>query len=166
MKKILLLAAALAAGFPSYAAVQYDDKFVGFVGKGDVQSTFDMDNAALQAAAPSIRFRAQLAGVASWRCQGTNPVGKVITTQHERSTSINAAVGYSARRNTQGQVTGFILSGIGTETTFTGIGQCPPAKGWLVPPTLVPDSISYNTADPMLQVSRDGEMWFDLPVTP
>jgi len=148
-------------------AVQYDDKLVGFVGKGDVQSVFDLDNAGLQTIAPSIRFRVQAAGGASWRCVGTNPVGKVIVTQHERSDAVTSAVAFSARRNSQGQVTGFILDGLaGASPTYTTVGQCPVAKGWLVQPVLVPDSITYSTLDPMLQVSRDGETWLDLPATP
>jgi hypothetical protein len=165
--KQILAAVLVTAALPAFAAVQYDERFIGFVGKGDVQSAFDLDNAGLQAAAPGIRFRAQLAGFASWRCVGTNPAGKIIVTQHERAQPVNSAVGFSARRNSQGQVTGFILNGLNAnETVYTGIGQCPAAKGWLIQPTLVPDSISYTTLDPMLQVSRDGELWLDLPVTP
>lgn len=152
----------------AYADVSVDENGVGFVGKGDVQSIYGWNNAGLQENAPKVLFRLGTTGSAKWVCAGYNGANKYTTMK--KSSETNKVVGnvsYTARKNSQAQVTGFILNGrdVNTVQAIT-IGDCPPAKGWVVQPTLVPGSIEYGNTDMHLEVSIGDGVWYELLITP
>lgn len=165
--KSLAFACGLMVGAVAHADVAYDENGVGFVGKGDVQTIFDWNNAMLQENAALVRFRLLSAGSSTWTCTGVNPAGHTVTQTHStESQSVAAAVNYVARKNAANQITGFMLNGaeLGS-STYAGIGQCNTLRNWLVQPTLDVDSIVYEGGDALLQISLDGEEWHDLPIT-
>jgi hypothetical protein len=169
--KILALTASLAVATSASAAVTYDANGVGFVGNGDIQTLYGWNNAGLNANADLVMFRLLSDGSVTWTCTGVNPAGHTVTQSHSLETQpLDASVDFSVRRNPQGNVTGFELHGteggaaLGT-TEYTSIGSCNTLRNWQVQPTLDPYSINMNGGGPMLQVSIDGEEWFDLPVT-
>jgi hypothetical protein len=166
--KILLFAGCFAFAAAGHAAVIYDENGVGFVGKGDVQTIYDWNNTMLQDNAHLVRFRMLVSGSASWTCTGVNPAGKTVTQSHStESESVDAAVSFDARKNRVGQVTGFVLNGAAVGSTeYAGVGVCPTLRNWLVQPSLDQDSLVYEgSADPLLQISIDGQEWYDLPIT-
>jgi hypothetical protein len=170
--KIAMVASALTLSALANAAVTYDGDGVGFVGKGDVQSIYDWNNYDFQENAELVEFRMLTGGGTTWKCSGNNPAGKlVIQTKGSESEGVNAEVGYDARKNRQGQVTGFILTGLKTAqggmTIYQSIDYCSTAPNdkWSNY-GLVEGSVNENGGgDPLLQVSIDGENWFDLPIT-
>jgi hypothetical protein len=170
--KLLALSALLAASLNASAAVTYDANGVGTVGKGDIQDLFGWNNAALQTNAPSLRFQLLTMSGATWQCLGYNPQGHAVLTTHAlEGTAVESAVAFEVRRNGQGNVTGFTLNGADVAAvTYTEVGKCPsPAlrAGWVQQPALVEDSLVYSGGGaPLLQVSSDGVIWHDLPVTP
>ena len=170
--KLLALSALLATSLTATAAVTYDANGVGFVGKGDVQLLFGWNNATLQASASSLHFQLLTVSGATWQCLGYNPQNKpVLTTHGLESSSVASAVAVEVRRNGQGIVTGFVLNGADVAAvTYTEVGTCPSPSlraGWVQQPALVEGSLVYSGGGaPMLQVSSDGEIWHDLPVTP
>lgn len=151
----------------SMASVSVDENGVGFVGKGDVQAVFDWNNSELQQNVGNLSFRFASSTTVSWKCEGTNPKGKIVTSQHESSTSLNAEIALDARKNKQGQITGFNLQGFdASQTTAQAVGTCGESKGFLVPYALVEDSVQWEgSGEPSLQVSIDGETWYDLLIT-
>jgi hypothetical protein len=156
----------LALSATSMASVSIDNDGVGFVGKGDVQQVFDWNNAQLQDNAASLQFRFGASNTASWTCAGENKAGKIVTTQHELTTGVHSAAAFDPRKNRQGQITGFILSGFDASQTSTqAAGQCPSNNGFVVQPALVGDINWNGSGEPTLQVSIDGNEWFDLPIT-
>jgi hypothetical protein len=130
------------------------------------------NNAALQTNAPSLRFQLLTMSGATWQCLGYNPQGHAVLTTHAlEGTAVESAVAFEVRRNGQGNVTGFTLNGADVAAvTYTEVGKCPsPAlrAGWVQQPALVEDSLVYSGGGaPLLQVSSDGVIWHDLPVTP
>jgi hypothetical protein len=166
--KSLALGCCLLLTAAANADVAYDENGVGFVGKGDLQLLFDWNNAALQENAGLIQFRMIVAGAATWTCTGVNPAGHTVTQTHAtESQSIEAAVNVAVRQNKTGQITGFTLEGaVFGQTTYAGVGQCNTLRNWQVQPALNPESIVYEgSGEPLLQVSRDGDEWHDLPIT-
>lgn len=161
MKKQFVLktvAAGVLIGLASlaHADVTIDENGIGFVGKGDVQSVFDWNNAQLQENAADIQFRLGSGIAATWQCQ--NP-GRGTVNIHDYQSVVSADIAVDTRKNRVGQVTGFILNGFGESSTI-GIGDCP-NNNW----TLLHESIQYlqdGEASSALQVSIDGENWFDL----
>jgi hypothetical protein len=111
----------------------------GFAAKGDVQSAFGWNNAKLQSNASGVTFSYNATetyeGVCEWTTGENSPNGaKTHTVTHGTSTSVNSAVSYQARTNSQGVITGFNLTGFGT-TTHSGAdvpvvgGPCPGNPG-------------------------------------
>jgi hypothetical protein len=170
--RILSIAALLLGAMPVVADVVYDANGVGFVGKGDVQEVFGWNSHTLNEEAGSLRFQLLTTSGATWQCLGINPAGNPVrTTRGTESDAIESTVVFDTRRNRSGQVTGFDLTGIEPYVTqYASIGSCPTpslSAGWIQQPTLVPDSLVYSNGEdgPLLQVSVDGVIWFDLPIT-
>jgi hypothetical protein len=110
---------------PALAAVTFDPAIgTGFVGKGDVQNSFQWNNADAQKNAQSISFTYKLVDTYEVTTQwytttgGKTPKTITHTVNHEKDTTMNANVQYDAR--THKQVDGFNLKGFGayTETGF------------------------------------------------
>jgi hypothetical protein len=163
----LTLVACLAFSSASLADVAYDENGVGFVGKGDLQTLYDWNNSMLQDNAESIGFRLLSGASASWTCTGVNPAGKTVTQSHSmESEALESDVTFSVRKNQAGQVTGFTLNGVVVGSTeYESPGTCNTLRNWLVQPSLDEGSLTYEGGDAMLQVSVDGQVWFDLPPT-
>lgn len=164
----LLFTGFFAFAAAAHAAVVYDENGVGFVGKGDVQTIYDWNNTMLQDNAHLVRFRMLVSGSATWTCTGVNPAGRTVTQTHSaQSESVDAAVSFDARKNRVGQITGFVLNGAAAGSTeYAGVGACNTPQNWRVQPSLDQDSLVYEgSADPLLQISIDGEEWHDLPIT-
>ena len=170
--KLLALSALLATSLTATAAVTYDANGVGFVGKGDVQLLFGWNNATLQANASSLQFQLLTVSGATWQCLGYNPQNKpVLTTHGLEGSTVESSVAIELRKNNQGSVTGFVLNGANVASvTYTEVGTCPSPNEkakWVQQPAMVEGSLVYSGGGaPMLQVSSDGEIWHDLPVTP
>lgn len=171
--KLLTLASVLAISFAANASVTYDEEGVGFVGKGDVQSLFGWNNHDLQANAEFIQFRMVMpGGVASWKCEGINPGNNLVMhTKGPVAVEMNSDVSVDARKNRNGQVTGFLLNGFDENSApdYASIGECTaPNSNWksyyLVPGSLVYEG-EDDGAEMMLQVTVDGETWYDMPIT-
>lgn len=169
MNKIgLLLFMLLIANF-SHADITVDENGVGFVGKGDVQSIYGWNNADLQANVQKIIFRLSTTTSAKWICAGYNGANKYTTMKKSsESNKVSVGVSYTARRNSQAQVTGFILKGRDvTIATAVVPGTCPPANGWVVQPTLIPESLQYEgNGEYVLEVSNGDGFWHELVITP
>jgi hypothetical protein len=158
----------------SYAAVIVDVEGNGFVGKGDVQLAFEWNNAELQANAAGVTFRLVTGEeVVTWQCEKEGAKNENIKTKSTVQ-NIGGAISYDARKNKQGQITGFILSGFDgdAESSESGpaVGTCPTDgsdkdnSGW----QLVPDSIETVTSgengDGVLEVCHGG-VCHDLTIT-
>jgi hypothetical protein len=157
-------AAILMASVSANAAVNVDEDGVGFVGKGDVQSVYDWNNSMLQANAHLIRFKFSGAGTASWTCEGVNPAGNIVRSDvRDQDVRTNAHIGYDPRKNSQGQITGFILTGFkGNATTDNPVGTCGASVGFKVPFQLVSEINYEGSAEPSLKVSIDETTWFEV----
>jgi hypothetical protein len=170
--RLIALSTLLTVSLTATAEVSYDAHGVGSVGKGDVQELFGWNNATLNANAASLQFQLLRTGGATWQCLGYNPQNKpVLTTHGLESTTVESAVAVEVRKNRQGNVTGFVLNGANVAAvTYTEVGKCPSpslSAKWVQQPALVEDSLVYSSGgDPMLQVTSDGLIWHDLPVTP
>lgn len=165
MKSMLAMAGCVAAGAVAYAAVTFDaETGKGFVGKGDVQDAFGWNNAALQANAGSVHFRANQETVTTWDCyKAPNANGNGGNTQHHSKTvTTGRMIATVLRDNKKGQVTGFSLDGFevggGTQNSGDAYLKCPNSNSGYV---LVEDSIEETTTGGSgLEVSIDGENWF------
>ena len=152
---VLAVAICFATSTVAKAEVTIDENGTGFVGKGDVQAVFDWNNAQLQENAIQVRFRLGESTTYHWIC--LNPQGKE-TGASDQQTTVDSEVAVDARKNKQGQVTGFYLNGFG-DTEQSEIGAC--STNW----TLKPDSltsVASGEGSEMLQVSVNGDDWFDL----
>ncbi|GHG76967.1 hypothetical protein GCM10010919_32290 [Alishewanella longhuensis] len=166
--KLLALAAVFAATTAS-AAVTYDENGVGYVGKGDVQSLFDWNNSAFQNNAALVQFRfSSGAQQASWVCGGYNNGGNYVThPKNESYDSISGSINFHPKQ--KNQITGFILLGtesnVSSSTAYLSPGECvAPNKNW-TDYALVEGSLTFESADPLLEVSVDGEAWYPLAIT-
>jgi hypothetical protein len=132
--------ALFAASGMAVAAVSFDSSTgTGFVGKGDIQSAFTLNNNQIQAILTScstlanancnLDFNYASVDTYSATCTFTTgdgtPGEKVQNVDIPRHTGVNGAVGYDSRQRSQ--VTGFNLTGFG-ETTSSGT---PPVVGAL-----------------------------------
>jgi hypothetical protein len=170
--KLLALSALLAVSLNASAEVICDANGVGFVGKGDVQDLFGWNSNTLNANAASLQFQLLTVSGATWQCLGYNPQNKpVLTTHGLEGSAVESAVAVEVRKNRQGIITGFDLNGADVAAvTYTEVGTCPSpslSAKWVQQPALVDGSLVYSGGGaPMLQVSSDGVIWHDLPVTP
>ncbi|TCN41675.1 hypothetical protein EV644_10457 [Kribbella orskensis] len=182
MRKIVLgLLAATAVGAPiamaassANAAVTYDDKSVGTVDKGDVQTLFGLNDNALQNAVKDgkITFTSKYQmdnNANAWTCSDGSTQKWTLRTVQSRALNVTTIVNKSANK-----VTGFTLSGIDETkggTFFSGerIGSlftCPAGSSptsYYVPQT--PAEQFVNTVLPGVQVTYNGTT-YDLPNTP
>lgn len=127
-----LLAACVLAG-PAAAAVILSDEGVGFVGKGDIQALFGWNNEQLQTNAAGIEFFYVSDQIyVEWQCEWTTGKNNTVHTQTRSATvqAINASIAFDARKNKNGQVTGFNLLGWGpTLSGDTFEPECPGNAG-------------------------------------
>jgi len=125
MKKLFsgLAAGALAMGImasSAFAAVTFDPATgTGFVGKGDVQTAMGWNNAELQKNAENLKFtyvtETTYAVTVTWTTGEGKRGEKTHYVTHERTSSVDAVVGYDARNKKQ--VTGFTLDKFEAVTT-------------------------------------------------
>jgi hypothetical protein len=126
MRKLIVLAIsliALAVPTAAMAAVSYDDYRVGSVDKGDIQSLFGWNDAALQSAAKNgqITFTNKLVTVkdSSWTCSDGSTQHHFFTTTSVRPLDV------AVQKNPNGKVLGWTLNGL-SKTDFgttTGVGS-------------------------------------------
>jgi hypothetical protein len=129
----LALVAMFVAAGAVFAAVTFDPATgTGFVGKGDVQLAFNLNNKQLQQNASKVSFTYEEVGEYTLLCKAddkTNPKTGVVTPGAEkefknRAQSVQSSVQGDPRQvKGQNQFTGFNLSGI-TSTVTTG-ESCP-----------------------------------------
>jgi hypothetical protein len=166
--RFLSIAGCLAAGAIAFAAVNVDDQGIGFVGKGDVQLAFDWNNAQLQENAAALQFRICDTQTYTWQCEWTTGPDHNRTTHTSKlktTTGIDASVAFDARKNKNGQITGFNLNGFEGDSTVEGkVMDCGGAGAGK---TLVADSLqAVGEEESDLQVSADGgATWVDLAIT-
>ena len=111
---------ALGGASAASAAVTFDPATGnGFVGKGDVQYTYNWNNARLQANAASVDFQYQSMQDYEVTCEFDTLQGRVTerrtvhhVTTKELNTSVSRDIGTVTRKNPQGDVNGFSLTGI------------------------------------------------------
>jgi hypothetical protein len=119
MKKALLVTTFLLVAV-ALATVTFDPATgIGFVGKGDIQIAYGWNNAQLQANAAGLSFT--WVGTATYdaTCEFTNLQGNpkesvTHTAIHTTTTAVNDTIAYESRKNSQGAITGFNLTGFGT----------------------------------------------------
>lgn len=168
MKKF---SAALAIAFAAAIGISADVSFdpttgIGWVGKGDVQTVFGMNNKALQNQAENVEFRYNASTETTWTCTKPHPAGHDDIVQHRNnSTSIEGVVDSIARENSKGKdgpVTGFHLLGFNGGSTIDNdgpeIGSCPAQQSGFV----YDNNAVTTTLGGGLQVSINGTDWFDL----
>lgn len=94
---------------------------IGFVGKGDVQLAFGWNDQALQINAPSVGFTYNSTesydAVCTWVTGEGTRGEKTHNVTFNKTTVVNSTIAYEARKNSQGKITGFNLTGLGTVTT-------------------------------------------------
>lgn len=126
IKKALAALAVASISTAALAAVTFDPvSGMGFVGKGDVQLAYGWNNAQLQSNAAGVTFKYDSVDSYVVTCEWfTGPASNRRSHQvdHNKSTSVLSQIAYEARKNSQGQITGFNLTGLGA-TTDTGGAQ-------------------------------------------
>lgn len=115
-RKISLFATLiLVASFAVSADVTFNTTDgTGFVGKGDVQTAFDWNNAALQMNAAGVTFKyssvTEYDAVCMW-VTGPEHNRRTHRVTHSEEAGVNTSIAVDTRKNSQGQVTGFKLLG-------------------------------------------------------
>jgi hypothetical protein len=129
MKTLIAGVATVAIATAAFAAITFDGATgIGFVGKGDVQLLFGLNNRQIQSAAVSFSAKSETETETTWDCINDNN-GR----ENERSRSVSTKIRgvVSATAWEKNQVTGYILSGYvdgGNENTSTegpAVGSCP-----------------------------------------
>jgi hypothetical protein len=117
-----VLATALVATSASAAVIFDSATGEGFVGKGDVQTAFNWNNAQLQNNAAGVSFSYEAIESYAYVCSWTTGEGtrgeQTHTLNRKTKSGVSGAVAYDARR--ANQITGFILTGWSGDTTVTG----------------------------------------------
>lgn len=131
MKKMILAslvaAAFLGQAMVAQAAVVYEPGAGGFVGKGDVQVAFGWNNKQLQDNASKVTFTYDSTDVYEGTCTWeAGKSGNVQTKSRTISLGVDGSVAVEARKNSQGQITGFSLGGF-SEGEGSEIGSVPKA---------------------------------------
>jgi opacity protein-like surface antigen len=119
----------------AFAAVTFDPETgEGFVGKGDVQEAFGWNNRAVNDNAADVTFTFEEQASYTFVCSRVQQQhGYQEQTFNNKVIGVDADVEFEKRRNGgNGNLTGFLLTGFGEESEFTGEG-CP--SGW-------PDEVS------------------------
>jgi len=125
---------------PALFAVTFDAATgEGFVGKGNVQSAFGWNNAALQLCAPigdvnCVEFRAETTTETTWQCRNSN--NQNIQERTRTATTSGVFNDTSREPRNRNQVTGFLLTGYTgaatTETEGPPLQSCPSGPWSLV----------------------------------
>jgi hypothetical protein len=115
----------IAMATPSLAMIEFDPETgTGFIGKGDVQSAFDWNNAALQRNVSEITFTYNAVNVynviVKWETTTGGKDPKTITHSnvHEINVTVNGGIQHEERVHKQ--VDGFVLKGFTGETESIG----------------------------------------------
>lgn len=114
-KSAVLTAAGLAlVTATAFAAVTFDPNTgLGWVGKGDVQTVFGLNNSRMQAVHQGVTFEYDETTTYEWVCEWTTGEGtrgeKTHTKAHTRTTGLQGVVGSDSRKT--GQWTGWHLIG-------------------------------------------------------
>jgi hypothetical protein len=112
----IVMAIVLFSAIPMFASVTFNpDNGAGFVGKGDVQTSFGWNNGQVQRNAGGVGFsyivNQHYVAVCEW-FTGPTFNRKQHDVEHKRSINVNDIVGYDPR--THKQIDGFILTGFGS----------------------------------------------------
>ncbi len=149
-----IAAVSMLAASPANASVTFDPLTgTGFVGKGDVQLVYGWNNAQLQSNASGVTFSFSQHDRYDVECEwttttgGPNPREILHDITVTSNTRVNSSIAYEARKNSQGQITGFNLTGLGTTTTS---GTTPVVGG------TCPGASSVGTIVDVYLVSSDG----------
>jgi hypothetical protein len=169
LKTALGLAAIVGAGVATYATITFDaESGTGFVGKGDVQYTLNLNNAQLQQVADSVQIRAAITTVTevAWEC--TNDLNEHVQPRARTTTTeTQGLVTTTGRLKTQ--ITGFNLNGYSEAPTSSSttdgpmLNSCPSGPWSLTTPAGEPVVISTTGG---LQVSATGFPWTPLVEKP
>jgi opacity protein-like surface antigen len=128
MRKLTLLLVAIAAtvalsATAAFAAATFNPATgEGFVGKGDVQTAFNLNNKQLQEQAQNVSFSFVSVTEQTWVCTNTNNEN----TQERARTTESQGLFEKVTRDNKKQVTGFLLTGFDTETAPTTSTEGPP----------------------------------------
>lgn len=152
-------AASLALAAPATAAVTFDPATgSGFVGKGDVQLAFTLNNSQLQTQAGNVAFTStsEKTEEVFWEC--TNVKNEKIQEREQTVTTSTSKVVSSVARDNKKQVTGFNLAGYGAITeTSTTVGPqkntCP--TNWVLT-TPAGDPVLVSSTTPTLIATLNG----------
>jgi hypothetical protein len=121
----LALVAMLVAAGAVYAAATFNPETgEGFVGKGDVQTAFNLNNKQLQQQAENVSFSFVTVTEQTWVC--TNERNE--NTQERARTTETEGLFSSVTRDNKKQVTGFLLTGFNTEAGTTTTTEGPPVN--------------------------------------
>lgn len=151
LKTTLGLVASIAAVGIAYAAVTFDaENGTGFVGKGDVQTALNLNNAQLQAQADSLEFTSVSTVVTEveWTCTNSNNQNLQV---RERTTTTSIAGVVSSTARVKNQITGFNLtgySGTPTESSKTEgnqLNSCPSGPWSLTTAAGDPEEVSSSS---------------------
>ena len=123
---LALVAMGVAAATVFAAATFNPQTGEGFVGKGDVQTAFNLNNRQLQQNAESVSFSFVTVTEQTWVCTNTNNQN----TQERARTTETQGLFNSVTRDNKRQVTGFLLTGFDTASTTTStdgppLNSCP-----------------------------------------
>jgi hypothetical protein len=163
------LAATFAAAGGASASASFDPiSGTGFVGKGDVQQVFALNNKQIQADALNVKFAYNETDSSDYAvtCQfdtgsGSHVVHHVINTTDSLSDTVAYDATSASRTNPKGNVTGFNLTGSANQvTTSSGavpqVGDSCPGNSGLGPITAV-SGPANQSSDQHLSVS-DGSL--------
>jgi hypothetical protein len=130
-----LVAMLVAAGAVLAAATFNPETGEGFVGKGDVQTAFNLNNKQLQQNAESVSFSFVSVTEQTWVCTNTNNQN----TQERARTTESQGLFSSVTRDNKKQVTGFLLTGFSGEPEVIGtegppVNSCPSGPWTLTQP--------------------------------
>lgn len=143
-------AASLALAAPATAAVTFNPaNGTGFVGKGDVQLAFGLNNSQLQTNADSVTFAAvsTIVTEVSWVC--TNTRNESIQERERTTTTSTSGIVSAVTRDNKKQVTGFNLKGYAgvplESSTSEGnqLNSCP--TNWVLTPAGDPVELSSTS---------------------
>jgi hypothetical protein len=169
-KLIIAVVLALTCVGSALAVVTFDSASgKGFVGKGDVQLLFGMNNKALQDVAGKVDFRVNSVSATSWTCTKVVELGNggenTIVQERLTTVSTQGVVTTVARDNSKGKdgpVTGFNLLGYeGVPTVVSlgpAVGTCPANPSGFV----YDENASTQISGGGLEVTIDGSNWLSI----
>jgi opacity protein-like surface antigen len=141
MRKLTLLLVAIAAtvalsATAAFAAATFNPATgEGFVGKGDVQTAFNLNNKQLQEQAQNVSFSFVSVTEQTWVCTNTNNEN----TQERARTTESQGLFEKVTRDNKKQVTGFLLTGFDGDPQVIGtdgppVNSCPSGPWTLTQP--------------------------------